>query len=426
MSQGKSTSHHVSLTEGFVRRLRPAAATAVVDYYDTNTSNLSLRLRPPSKHHRNGLLSWRYGYRYRGKPDVITIGHFPEWSPSMAHARAREARVALDRGLDPREALFPNQAPAPGAASRQPIDLVRLMFRRYEPELDIKSGNHRRNVEGYFRRFILPAWGERDIHTLTRREIVDLLKTVKDNSGPVSANRCATAISAWLNFLVKDGVLEASPARALPKSEEKERQRSLSLAELVLVWQAAERLGGPAGWFVQLLIATATRRDEAAELPRAEIDGDTWLLPANRNKSGRDFLIPLSTLARRVLGRCPDTGRFYFSTTGQRPISGFTRLKQALDAEIDKLRAPEQMPLPHWTFHDVRRGVRTALSALKVDNDLAERLLNHSEGKLRRTYDTYGYREEKAAALQLWADHFGAALAASSPTKNPEVLAAAD
>jgi hypothetical protein len=66
-----------------------------------------------------------------------------------------------------------------------------------------------------------------------------------------------------------------------------------------------------------------------------------------------------------------------------------------------------------WTFHDIRRGVRTRLSALKVDSDISERLLNHSASKLERTYDRFGYYQEKAEALQKWSDHFSAALAAS-------------
>jgi hypothetical protein len=40
------------------------------------------------------------------------------------------------------------------------------------------------------------------IHSLMRREIVDLVKTVKADSGPVAANRLASPISAWCNFLV--------------------------------------------------------------------------------------------------------------------------------------------------------------------------------------------------------------------------------
>jgi hypothetical protein len=423
MPKGKGKSAHVSLTQSRCSRIKPAKG-GIFDYYDTRLANLSLRASPPSQHHRGGLLTWRFGYRRAGKAGIVTLGRFPEWSADAALHQARALQVAVDRGQDPAELLRPRQAPAPVATALPPADTARAMFRRYEPTLDEKSDAHRRVVTSYFDRYVLPAWGDRDIHTIKKREIADLLKTVKGKSGPVAANRCATAISAWFNFLITDGVLDASPATKLPRSEERPREQTLTVDQLVRVWQAAERIGGPNGKFVQLLIALPVRRDEAAELPRVEVDiaKQEWLLPGGRNKSGRDFLLPLNTLAKDILAACPNTGPFFFSTSGRHPISGFTRLKAKLDAEIAKLPGE---PLPKWVFHDVRRSLRSALSELKVDRIVCEKVLNHAPPKLERTYDRYSYAAEKRQALQLWADHFAAVMAASS-TAEPETRAAAD
>ena len=152
------------------------------------------------------------------------------------------------------------------------------MWQRYEPTLDQKSDRHRRAVASYFDRFVLPTLGQRDVHSITRREIVDLLNDVKAKSGPISANRCATSISTWLGFLVRDGVLQSSPASALPRTEEKPRQQILTIPELVRVWRAADTFGVPAGnpvgSFLRLLIALPVRRDEAAGLTHSEVEGE--------------------------------------------------------------------------------------------------------------------------------------------------------
>jgi integrase len=139
-----------------------------------------------------------------------------------------------------------------------------------------------------------------------------------------------------------------------------------------------------------LLIATATRRNEAAELPRSEVDRDKreWLLPANRNKSGHDFPLPLSTLALSVLDACPDTGPYFFSTTGRRPLGGFAAVKAKLDAIIAE-QGKGQEPLPHWVFHDIRRSVSSHLAALGVSTAIREKVLNHAPPRLEATYDRY-------------------------------------
>ena len=408
-----------SLTKTFCERTnyKPGVTTT---YFDDRTTGLALRTSPPSRHHKHGLKVWRFEYRYGGRPLVITIGRWPAWSSEEAHAFANKARVCLDNNQDPAAVLRPATEIATQAAP-VPADTVSAMFRRYAASrLSELSDAHRINVASFFRRYAIPAWGERGVGTLQRREIVDLLNDIKNAGNPISANRAAGHISAFFSWLIEQGILTAdSPAVRLPKSKETPRSRVLSLDELALIWRAADQLRGPVGRFVQLLAVTLTRRDEAAGLLRTEIDGDAWLLPAARNKPKRDFLITLPPLAREVLDKCPDTGPYFFSMTGRRPLSGFARAKAAIDAAIIKLQGPGQPPLPHWTFHDFRRSV-SHLAELKIDDTVIERLLNHKMAKLAGTYNCYDYREPKAEALQKWNDCL------ASHITNLEMRAAAD
>jgi integrase len=433
----KSKSFHRSLTETFCKRRTVRAALQITDYYDTRLANLSLRLTPPSKQHRSGLLTWRFGFRVNGKKGVVTVGRYPAWSADAALLKGRKLQVMVDEGKDPREASGLPRKPI--AASPATIDVVAKMFRRYAAErLSEKSDSHRINTVGYFERHVLKAWDGRDVRSLTKRDASDLIQTVKTENGPVAANRLATALVTWGAFMTDVGVLDASPFVRLPKTAEQERQRSLvtiredgalDLGEIVAVWRAAERLGGPAGRFVRLLVTTAVRRDEAAQLPRTEVNLEegTWILPAARCKTGRragrDFLIPLSLMARAVLMECPDVGPYYFSKTGKRPISGFAHIKESIDDIILEMRG---LPLsPAWCFHDLRRTVRTALSGLKVDDAVGEAVLNHLPQKLLRTYAINSLAAEKRQALTLWSDRLDAALASVTAVA-PEVPVAAE
>jgi hypothetical protein len=61
------------------------------------------------------------------------------------------------------------------------------------------------------------------------------------------------------------------------------------------------------------------RRSEASELPRRELQGDVWLLPAARNKTKVDLARPLSAAALSVMPA--GTSKFVFvSPTGSRPM----------------------------------------------------------------------------------------------------------
>ena len=56
-----------------------------------------------------------------------------------------------------------------------------------------------------------------------------------------------------------------------------------------------------------------------------------------------------------------------------------------------------------WTVHDLRRVVRTGLSALKVAPPVAEFVLGHLPPRMTRTYDRHEPLAEAATALERWA-----------------------
>jgi hypothetical protein len=49
--------------------------------------------------------------------------------------------------------------------------------------------------------------------------------------------------------------------------------------------------------------------------------------------------------------------------------------------------------------------VRTGLAGLRVDPDIAERVIGHVIGGVRGVYDRHAYFDEKRDALERWAAH---------------------
>jgi hypothetical protein len=90
-----------------------------------------------------------------------------------------------------------------------------------------------------------------------------------------------------------------------------------------------------------------------------------------------------------------DRGDHVFSTTfGVKPVNGFSKAKQAIDAEMPKM--------PGWVLHDIRRTVRTHLSALPVPDLVRELVIGHTKPGLHKVYDQHAYVAEKRHALELW------------------------
>ena len=74
---------------------------------------------------------------------------------------------------------------------------------------------------------------------------------------------------------------------------------------------------------------------------------------ATRTDEGRRYHeVPLSPLAIAVIEECPKLSDFVFSTGGDRPISGWSKAKSALD---------EKSKIADWRLHDLRRTCATRI-----------------------------------------------------------------
>ena len=186
-----------------------------------------------------------------------------------------------------------------------------------------------------------------------------------------------------------------NPFRNLPVSAATtERERVLSDDEVRDIWTAAAATSYPFGPFYQLAILTLQRRDEVAGMRWSELspDGATWLIPGARMKNGKPHDVHLSPPARQILRLLPrqDGQDLVFSTTGNTPISGFSRAKKALDATIMMTRDSHRRPgrtspaLVPWRLHDIRRTGVSTLARLGVELDCrATSFSAHQAAKLR-------------------------------------------
>jgi integrase len=201
--------------------------------------------------------------------------------------------------------------------------------------------------------------------------------------------------------------LETSPCdRLKPKAiigPKAARTRIFTDREWRAFWNSTAATPYPYGPLFRVLALTGQRRSEVAEARWREFDltAKLWSIPPERMKANATHVVPLTAPVVAILERLPrfDSGDYLFtSTQGRKPISGFNRAKRALDAKM----LAELGELPPFVLHDIRRSVRTGLSALPVPDLIRELVIGHTKPGLHKIYDQHAYIDEKRHALELW------------------------
>lgn len=345
----------------------------------------------------SGAKSWAARYRHQGRPRKLTVGSYPAIGLAAARELAREALGQVAKGTDP--------AAVKAAEKTRTFAAVAALFvQRY-------CKAHQKNwwrTERLFESYVLPKWRDRDFASIKRDEVNALAWELVER-GPTVSNHVLSRLKTLWAWAVEEGLAEASPCdRVKRKSATKARVRNLTDDEIRIVWQAWGQQGWPAGDFQKLLLVTGQRRSEVAGLTWGEIDLDAklWSIPAERMKSGRPHLVPLSTLAMEIISRLPRfTAHEFLFPTWQRATRTWGPLSSHGPAKsrCDYLVAAAGHEMAPWVWHDLRRTCRSNLSRLRVPSEVAEAVIAHAVPGVRGTYDRWAFLPEKAEALESWA-----------------------
>lgn len=355
-----------------------------------------------------GSKSWQLRYRAGGVRRRMALGSYPDVSLADARKAATEALVVVSGGGDPVGEKRAEKVVAELSERDKVENLVEQFAKRHLSTL--KSGA---TVKRELERHVVSVWGERDIHSITKRDVIDLLDGIADSGRGVSGNRVRSYVNKFLNWCVERDVIDHSPAMGVkPVVKEKSRDRFLSDDEIRWLWKACDRVGQPWGPLGKLLLLTGQRRGEVCGMTDREIDGGLWSLSGERTKNGRAHTVPLSDAAVAVLGsvgRIKGARGLILTTTGDTPLSGNHKGRNHLAkamAEIASEEAGKPIEIDHWTFHDLRRTAATGMARLGIPVRVTEAVLNHVSGTgggIVAVYQRHDFAEEKRQALDAWA-----------------------
>lgn len=378
------------LTELAIRKLSPKGG-ARIEVWDDKMPGFGVRVSP------RGTRSFVLMYYVAGRKRRLTLGRFPTMSLAKARQRAHEVLATIADGGTPE---LPEKSAVIHFATVVDEFVVGHCARH-------NRASHAHETERLLRARFASTWGERDIRSITRGEVLLVLDAAVAEGHSSTANHALAAVRKLFNWALERGLVDASPCTGISRpAPARARERVLSAVELGAVWHGARSLSAPFSQIVRLLVLTAQRRGEVAGMRWSEIDwtNAVWNIPAERTKNGRAHAVPLSPLALDVLKSAPkihDT--FVFPARGNDAAtpSGFSKTKRRLD---------EYASVSDWTLHDLRRTAATHLAGMGVAPHVIERILNHTTGTLGGVagiYNRFQYLPEMRAALERWADQIG-------------------
>lgn len=396
------------LTDRLLKGLekKPAPKGKHYDVHDTIVPGLAVRVSETGR--RTFVVVKRFAGRKN--PTRRALGQYGALTLDGARRKARDWMELIGQRKDP--ALEEERLRAAELRRQEnSFTAVAVEFFKSKLATEAKGDEVKRDIERVF----IPLWGRRPITDISAGEVRAVVKRFADEGKTYQAHNLLGYARRIFNWAIDQQIygLESSPCdRLKPKSivgERTPRTRILTDAETRALWDATEKLGYPYGPLFRLLLLTGQRKAEVGEARWSEFDLEKrlWLIPAVRMKAGAAHVVPICDDSLATMKALPRfKGNYLFSTTsGEKPVNGFSKAKEKADRHmLAKLRETDpEAELAEWVIHDIRRTMRTGLSAIPGISDLVRELvIGHTKPGLHKVYDQHAYLDEKRHALSSW------------------------
>jgi len=378
------------------------------DLPDDRATYPGLRLRISPK----GKKTWFYRYKNPadGKTVKLTIGVYGQSKLgylSLADARGEWTRLNQIRrgGGNPKEyeqertrGLVPSVDDVKEVAAEP--NTVRKLVRAYVDKIAINRKSW--HVTKRILNRELDQYMDTPACDVTKGDIRAILDKLNDR--PVMSNRTLAAIRAMYNWAIKnswpseDNAIEVNPCMLIDANEEISRDRTLSEAELKTLLNGLPKslLTDDQQDVLLFTLLTGCRIGEACAMESKEVHDTEWRLPGSKTKNGRSHTVYLSPPAKAILKRHQgETYVFHSNTTAQKHLR-VDGVEKALRLSLKGLK------LERFTPHDLRRTFASWCGEKEIPETVHDRLLNHYQKSLRKTYNTARYNKPAKAAWLKW------------------------
>ncbi|WP_275272971.1 tyrosine-type recombinase/integrase [Klebsiella pneumoniae] len=378
-----------------IRRAKPEAKA----YTLGDGQGLSLLIEP------NGSKSWRFRYRYAGKPKMISLGVYPTITLADARSRRDDARKLVAEGKNPSE-VRKEQKIALQTESESAFEKIATEWHQMKSAK--WSAGYASDIMEAFQNDIFPYVGTRPIGEIKPLELLNVLRKIEKREALEKMRKVRQRCSEVFRYAIATGRAEFNPAADLSSALEVHQSNHfpfLKADELPDFLRALDSYTGSrlVQIATKLLMITGVRTIElrAALWSEFDLDNAIWEISAERMKMRRSHLVPLSTQALDLLNELKMmTGNYRYVFPGRndpnKPMS-----EASINQVIKRIGYGGRL-----TGHGFRHTMSTILHEKGFDSAWIEIQLAHvDKNSIRGTYNHAQYLEKRSSMIQWYNDY---------------------
>lgn len=272
-----------------------------------------------------------------------------------------------------------------------------------------------------FEKDVLPILGELFVEDVRKGHITQVTDLLKQRGVNHLARNILKLMRQMFRFAVDRDIIEFDPTASLSvtKTTTKPTERDRILSELEI--RALARQLSDAGLLkstecaIWIALSTMCRIGELSKAKFSDIDFElkTWKIPEANSKNGKAHTIYLSDFALeqfKLLKLIAKSETWIFANRDnsshvcEKSISIQIRGRQSAIILSNRSKDSEALILTggKWTPHDLRRTGATMMGNLRIQPDVIEKCLNHTEeNKVKRIYQRQELKLEQAEAWRV-------------------------
>ncbi|MCG9033250.1 tyrosine-type recombinase/integrase [Laribacter hongkongensis] len=264
-----------------------------------------------------------------------------------------------------------------------------------------------------FERDVFPWLGSRPVAEIDAPALLAVLRRIESRGAIETAHRAMQSAGQVFRYAIATGRAQRNPAADLVGALAPAIKQSFpTITDPTRIAELLRAIDGYQGTLPTLcalrlapLVFVRPGELRKAEWSEIDLDGSTWIIPAERMKMREKHVVPLSKQAVAILRELhPLTGdgRYVFpgARTNGRPMS-----ENTINAALRRLGYDKDT----MTGHGFRHMASTLLNEQGWNRDAIERQMAHAErNQVRAVYNYAEYLPERRKMMQAWSDYLDA------------------
>lgn len=356
-------------------------------YTDTKTKGFQLLIKP------SGAKYWLLRFALNGKRQELGLGSFPEVMPKQAREMAQEARVLINKGINPIEQK---------KSSKEALMTKRKTFGEFASECiankqaEWSNDKHKNQWANTIKTYAFPFIENKPINEVDTTDILKILSPIWANKTETASRlrgRLEWILSAATTLKLRSGM---NPAfwrghlqTILPKPAKitkVKHHKALPYRAVPDLIARLKQVNGVSALALEFTILNASRTGEVIGGLKKEIEGGIWTIPADRMKARKEHRLPLCdrSLELVAIASAMDEGSPYLFSKNGKPLTNMAMpmliRRMGLDVTIHGFRSTFRDWVSEETTHSpevaemaLAHTIRNKVEAAYRRGDLLER-----------------------------------------------------